>query len=76
MGVGAMALPGTTPVTSLLAAALANVAGTRFAYLTAGLVVLAAALSGGLALWPASGRAPLSSEPSSTPAANVNRVYY
>jgi hypothetical protein len=57
-GVWVMALPGTTPVTSLLAAALANAAGVRFAYLTAGLVVLAVALSDGRALWPISGRVP------------------
>jgi MFS family permease len=57
MGVWVMALPGTTPLTSLLAAGLASVAGIRFAYFTAGLVILAAALAGGRALWPASGRA-------------------
>jgi len=57
MGVWVMALPGTTPLTSLLAAGLASAAGIRFAYFTAGLVILAAALAGGRALWPASGRA-------------------
>jgi MFS family permease len=54
MGVWVMALPGLSPLSSVLAATLANAAGVRFAYLTAGLVILAAALSGGRALWPIS----------------------
>jgi hypothetical protein len=52
-----MALPGANPVTSVLAAALVGLAGIRFAYFTAGVVLLAVALSGGRALWPISGRA-------------------
>jgi hypothetical protein len=58
MGVWVMALPGTTPVTSLIAAMLVHLAGIRLAYFTAGLVLLAVALSGSRALWPVSGRAP------------------
>jgi histidinol-phosphate/aromatic aminotransferase/cobyric acid decarboxylase-like protein len=44
-------------VTSVLAAVLAGLAGIRFAYFTAGVVLLAVALSGWRALWPISGRA-------------------
>ena len=54
MGVWVMALPGLSPLTSVLAALLASAAGIRIAYLTAGLVILAAALSGTRALWPIS----------------------
>ena len=54
MGVWVMALPGLSPLTSVLAALLASAAGIRVAYLTAGLVILAAALSGTRALWPIS----------------------
>jgi MFS family permease len=57
MGVWVMALPGANPATSVLAAVLAGLAGIRFAYFTAGVVLLAVALSGGRALWPISGRA-------------------
>lgn len=59
MGVWSMALPGMIPMTSLLAAAVAGLAGIRVAYLAAGLALLAVALSGGRALWPISGRAAL-----------------
>jgi MFS family permease len=57
MGVWVMALPGANPVTSVLAAVLVGLAGIRFAYFTAGVVLLAVALSGGRALWPITGRA-------------------
>ena len=57
MGVWVMALPGANPLTSVLAAVLAGLAGIRFAYFAAGVVLLAVALSGGRALWPISGRA-------------------
>lgn len=57
MGVWAMALPGMTPVTSVLAAAVAALAGIRLAYFVAGVVLLGVALSGRRALWPVSARA-------------------
>jgi len=57
MGVWVMALPGANPLTSVLAAVLAGLAGIRFAYFAAGVVLLAVALTGGRALWPITGRA-------------------
>jgi MFS family permease len=62
MGVWVMALPGANPLTSVLAAVLVGLAGIRFAYFAAGVVLLAVALSGRHALWPITGRAAQASE--------------
>jgi hypothetical protein len=51
-----MALPGANPLTSVLAAVLVGLAGIRFAYFAAGVLLLAVALSSGRVLWPITGR--------------------
>ena len=59
MGVWVMALPGMSPLTSVLAATADSLGGVRLSYFLTALALLAVALSGVRALWPVSGRVAL-----------------